>query len=62
MSIPYGIIREVPENLSSVSDEDTMFDDRPASPEDGGPKDGTLFAEAVEMIMNLPREERASLL
>ena len=58
----YSIVLETLESLPTVPDDSTMFDDRPASPGDGEPKDGTLFAEAVTMIINLPRKERANLL
>ena len=55
----YGIVREALENLPAVPDEHTMFDDPPPP---GEVSDSVRFAEAVAMIMNLPKEERANLL
>lgn len=57
--IYYDIVLEALENLPVVQDDSTMFDDKPASPES---KDRTLFSEAIAVIMNLPRKERANLL
>lgn len=58
----YGIVREALENLPSVPDEHTMFDDPPPPGEEFTCLDGARFAEAVAMIMNLPKGERANLL